>query len=208
MRQSIKEFVKICADLLPIQDPIFEFGSLQVPGQEGFADLRPFFPGKKYIGSDMREGPGVDVILDLHNINLPANSVGTVIVMDTFEHVEYPRKAMEQIYKVTRPGGMVIISSVMLCKIHDYPYDYWRFTPEGLKSLLKPFSNCFVSYAGQKKFPHTIVGLGFKGETPPLEKFTSAFENWQIRWSDPRGKLKNSLLKKWSKKFKKSSLKR
>jgi hypothetical protein len=38
MRESIKEFVKICAETLPIIEPIYEFGSLQVPGQEGFAD--------------------------------------------------------------------------------------------------------------------------------------------------------------------------
>ena len=57
MRESIKEFVKIVSETLPIPEPIFEFGSLQVPGQEGFADLRPIFPNKKYIGCDIREGP-------------------------------------------------------------------------------------------------------------------------------------------------------
>lgn len=75
MRESIKEFVKICAETLPIIEPVYEFGSFQVPGQEGFADLRPFFKGKKYIGTDVRDGPGVDVLVDLHNINLPADSV-------------------------------------------------------------------------------------------------------------------------------------
>ena len=40
----------------------------------------------------MREGPGVVRILDLHGLDVPDNSVGTVIMMDTLEHVEYPRK--------------------------------------------------------------------------------------------------------------------
>lgn len=43
MRESIKEFVKIIADTLPIVEPIYEFGLLQVPGQESFAYLRPIF---------------------------------------------------------------------------------------------------------------------------------------------------------------------
>jgi hypothetical protein len=47
MRESIKQFVEIVADMLPILEPIYEFGALQVPGQEGFADLRPIFAGKK-----------------------------------------------------------------------------------------------------------------------------------------------------------------
>jgi hypothetical protein len=67
MRESIKQFVKIAADTLPILEPIYEFGALQVPGQEGFADLRPIFAGKEYVGCDMREGPGVDRILKASN---------------------------------------------------------------------------------------------------------------------------------------------
>ena len=89
MRQSVKEFVKICADTFFIPEPICEFGSLQVPGQVGIADLRPLFPNKKYVGADMREGPSVDVILNLHNIDLPTESVGTVLMLEILEHVEF-----------------------------------------------------------------------------------------------------------------------
>lgn len=209
MRQLIREFVRICAETLPIPEPIYEFESLQVPGQEGFADLRPFFPGKKYIGSDIQEGPGVDVILDLHNIDLPAESAGTVIVMDTFEHVEFPRRAVEQIYKVTRPNGTVMISSHMREIIHAYPNDYWRFTPECFKSLLKPFPNSFVSYAGKEWFPHTVVGIGFKGPAPPLQKLEEALECWRLRWDSLDGRRpKESFLEKNRRKLKKSFQKR
>ena len=136
MRELIKQFVKICAETLPINEPIYEFGSLQVAGQEGFADLRPFFSVKKYVGADMRKGPGVDVLLNLHNIDLPSKSVGTALVLDTFEHVEYPRKAIDELYRILKPNGIIIISSVMNFPIHDHPADYWRFTPEAFKSLL------------------------------------------------------------------------
>jgi hypothetical protein len=83
MRQALKDLVSIVASTLPIEEPIYEFGSLQVRGQEGFADLRPLFPGKEYVGADMRHGTGVDQILDLHTINLPPESVGTIICLDT-----------------------------------------------------------------------------------------------------------------------------
>ncbi len=46
MRNNIKRFVAIAARHLPIQEPIYEFGSLLVPDQEQFADLRPYFPGR------------------------------------------------------------------------------------------------------------------------------------------------------------------
>ncbi len=187
MRELIKQFVKICAETLPINEPIYEFGSLQVAGQEGFADLRPFFSGKKYVGADMRKGPGVDVLLNLHNIDLPSKSVGTALVLDTFEHVEYPRKAIDELYRILKPNGIIIISSVMNFPIHDHPADYWRFTPEAFKSLLHQFHSSVVDFAGQTNFPHTVVGIGFKGPVSGdiKNKIKKKLEQWKLHQDTP-----------------------
>jgi SAM-dependent methyltransferase len=179
VRQIIKDFVFIAAKDLPIGEPIYEFGSLQVPGQEDFADLRPLFHDKRYVGADMREGPGVDKILDLHDIDLPSEHVGTVLCLDTLEHVEYPHRALEEIHRILKSDGTAIISSVMNFPIHDYPYDYWRFTPEAFKSLLKPFAASFVGFAGSEDFPHTIIGIGFKSSSPPLSEFEISYKEWK-----------------------------
>ena len=178
MRRAIKEFVQIVASTIPVKGPIYEFGSYQVETQEGFADLRPFFPGKDYIGTDMREGPGVDIVLNLHDLELPANTVGTALCLETLEHVEYPHKALEEIHRVLQPDGTVVISSTMLFPIHDFPYDYWRFTPEAFKSLLKPYNGVFVGFAGDKTFPHTLVGIGFKGSVPDLATLEKNYAEW------------------------------
>jgi len=179
MRQTIKDFISIVASTLPIKEPIYEFGSFQVPGQEGFADLRPLFPGRAYVGADIRQGLGVNKVLNLHEIDLPSESVGTVLCLDTLEHVEYPRKALEEIQRILKRDGIAVISSVMCFPIHDYPLDYWRFTPEGFRSILKPFSHAFVGFAGEDSFPHTVVGIGFKGVTPELSEFDKRYRHWQ-----------------------------
>lgn len=185
MRRSIKQLVKIVAETLPVTEPIVEFGSLQVPGQENFADMRPFFPKKEYIGCDMRRGPGVDCIADLHNIAMRTESVGTILVLDTLEHVEYPRKALEQVYRVLKPDGITLVTSVLNFPIHGYPNDYWRFTPEGFKSLLKKFSYSFVDAAGYDWFPDAVVGLAFKNSVAKdsLNGFTEEFTRWKKKWA-------------------------
>lgn len=197
MRQSIKEFVKLCAETLPIFEPIYEFGSLQVPGQEGFADLRSFFQDKEYIGADIQEGPGVDVILDLHDIDLPAESVGTALILDTIEHVEFPRKAIHNAHKILKPNGALILTSVMNFPIHEYPHDYWRFTPEGFQSLMAPFTFSFVDSVGIQEFPHTVLSIGFKGDKD--EDHIAAFiKEYQIRksgWSPTPPPLWKRLVK-------------
>ena len=53
---------------------MYEFGSFQVEGQEGYANLRGMFPGKVYVGCDMRPGPGVDRVEDVSAINEPDGS--------------------------------------------------------------------------------------------------------------------------------------
>lgn len=72
----------------------------------------------------MRLRPGVDRVLNLHELDLLDASVGTAICMDTMEHVEYPRQAMKELHRPLMLGGALIISSVINFPIHGYPNDY------------------------------------------------------------------------------------
>ncbi len=182
MRKCIRSYIELVAAAFDVPGPIYEFGALQVAGQEGFADLRPFFPGRAYVGCDMREGPGVDRVVDLHDIRLEPGCAGTVLMMDTLEHVEYPRRAMEGVHRTLRDGGMLMMSSVMNFPIHEHPYDYWRFTPEAFRSLLSQFPVRHVDYAGDPEFPHTVVGVGIKGDSPLPQAYLDGLEQWRRKW--------------------------
>jgi SAM-dependent methyltransferase len=185
MRDIIKEFVRECVAILPFREPIHEFGAYQVAGQEGFADLRAFFPDKCYIGSDMRRGVGVDLMLDLHALGLASESVGSALILDTLEHVESPWRAMEEVHRVLAPGGVVLISSVMNFPIHNHPSDYWRFTPEAFRSLLRSFEFAAVTWAGVEDFPETVVGVGCKGRLSEaqVQALQERLTAWRQRWA-------------------------
>ncbi len=163
MRQSVKDYLIRVLERFPILEPIYEIGSYRVEGQEEFADLRPFFPKKVYVGCDIRPGLGVDRVEDVHCLKIKSNSVGTVLIFDTLEHVENVHRAMDEIYRILKPGGMVIMSSVMNFPIHDYPSDYWRFTPRAFELLLKRFDLYEVEFDGDPSFPEGIYGFGIKG---------------------------------------------
>jgi len=193
MRQHITQFVRLCAKTLPIQEPVYEFGALQVPGQDGFADLRPIFPGKEYVGTDMREGPGVDKVVDLHQMELLPGSVGTALILDTLEHVEYPRQAIKNIHAVLKQNGYIFASSVMNFPIHDHPQDFWRFTPEGFKSLLNPFTFSFVDFRGDEEFPHSVFGFACKGpvQDSAMASFSKAYKKLNEWWTGIEGQMKS-----------------
>ena len=64
---------------------------------------------------------------------------------------------------MVKPGGICVISSVMLFGIHGYPNDYWRFTPEGLRVLLGEFDDVSVAGMGEPESPVFVFGIGAKG---------------------------------------------
>lgn len=187
MRQVVKEFVKICSECFDFSEPVYEFGSLQVPGQEDFANLRALFKDKKYIGSDYRPGLGVDTVLNLHNIELPSVSAGSVLCLETLEHVEFPWKAVGEIHRILVPQGILVVSSVMNFPIHAYPYDYWRFTPEGFRSLLSSFKHSIIEPIGKKNFPEEVIAIAFKSEVDQrsMERFQARLAPWRNYWNDP-----------------------
>lgn len=70
--------------------------------------------------------------------------------------------------------------------IHAYPNNYWRFTPEAFKSLLKLFSSLFVDFAGQNDFPHTVIEIGFKSSVSKetMNEFMSQFKHCKMYRKD------------------------
>jgi 2-polyprenyl-3-methyl-5-hydroxy-6-metoxy-1,4-benzoquinol methylase len=161
MRQNLKDLLSAVAGQHFRGGRVVEIGAYQVPGQEGFADLRPFFPGADYVGCDMRKGPGVDMIEDVHRLSFPNGSADWVICFDTLEHVYDPLLAMKELLRILAPDGIILISSVMNFQIHDYPGDYWRFTPEIFWHMLSsrlPFRR--VMFQGDDLNPHTVIGIG------------------------------------------------
>ncbi len=184
MRPVVKDFVRIVSEVPP-KPPVYEFGSYQV---NEYGNLRPFFAGIPYVGCDYREGPGVDRVLDVHSIDLPDETCGSILALDTLEHVERPHQAAAEFFRVLKPGGWLAISSVMRFPIHAYPYDYWRFTPEAFRSLASPFSKSVVSWSGDPDFPHTIIAIAWKGVAPDTTALESKLKLWAEHWEFPKGR--------------------
>lgn len=186
----ITTFVAELGQLIDLPEPIVEFGSLQVePDQAN--DLRVVFPGKRFIGTDIRPGPGVDRVEDLRSLSFGDGEVGTALCLDTLEHCEDPLGACREMHRVLRPGGVCAVASVMFFPIHGYPYDYWRFTPDGLRLLLGGFDSVWAQGVGHPLLPTHVVGVAAKARDLALtdESFTS-LAKLQAHWHEAPGKVR------------------
>ena len=93
-----------------------------------------------YIGVDKIEGAGVDLVADGQRLPFADATFDYVICAETLEHDTAPWLTANEIYRVTKTGGLVIVTVPGIgFPRHDYPSDYWRFTTDGLSLLFERF---------------------------------------------------------------------
>jgi SAM-dependent methyltransferase len=89
---------------------VLEIGSYDVNGS-----VRSLFSSAaEYVGVDLQEGPGVDLISFGHEIDHPDGSYDITLSGECFEHDPYWRKTFQNIVRMTRPGGLVAFSCASL----------------------------------------------------------------------------------------------
>lgn len=84
-----------------------------------------------------------DIVGDIHALPFSKDSIDAIICLAVLEHVENPFLAMQEMYRVLRPGGTLLIYVPFLYYYHAAPgyyKDYWRYTYDGLEVLARPFT--------------------------------------------------------------------
>lgn len=119
--------------------PFLEIGSKDYGSTQ---DMRSIFSSRgTYIGIDLEAGIGVDITMDMTedfqviDSALNRTRFGTIFCLSVLEHCSNPFKMAENIVKLLKSNGKLVVSVPFSWKIHAYPNDYWRFTPEGVKLL-------------------------------------------------------------------------
>jgi SAM-dependent methyltransferase len=171
MNRFLHGLARAGAEAFALPGPVLEIGSYQVPGQQDLINLRALFPGKAYQGVDVRSGPGVDLVADVERLPHADASVGTVIAMSTFEHVRRFWRGFAEIERVLRPDGALLVSCPFALHVHNYPGDYWRFTPQALELLLENYPHKIIGWQGPDRRPGNVWALAFRAARPP---FTAA----------------------------------
>lgn len=79
--------------------------------------------------------------VDICSLPYPDNSFDWVICDCVLEHVEGDiQKAVQEIYRVLKKNGSVIVTSAFMYPVHWGPKDLWRFHPDALRYLCRNFA--------------------------------------------------------------------
>lgn len=106
---------------------IVEIGSLDVNGS-----LRSVVPpGNTYLGLDLVEGKGVDIVVpDPYVFPFEAESVDVCLCSSCFEHTEFFWLTFIEALRILKPEGLFYLNVPSNGTFHRYPVDCWRFYPD------------------------------------------------------------------------------
>lgn len=134
MRRGIYRAVR---ELAPkIQGDILDFGC----GSKPYEDL--FISARKYVGIDIEVSghdhgsSRVDFYYDGSVIPFGDADFDAVVSFEVFEHIFNLPEILDEIRRVTRNGGLLLISVPFAWDEHEVPYDYARYTSFGIADLL------------------------------------------------------------------------
>lgn len=139
----------VCSE---VNGPILEIGSKSV----SVATFREYFKDKDFTGTDLEDGPGVDVVCDLTDPTnpLPKNYYDLVICCSVFEHVPNPWVMSGIISELVKPGGKLYMNAPWVWRYHKYPDDYYRYSFKAIEYLFPEFT--WSNHAYSTELENTI----------------------------------------------------
>ncbi len=92
-----------------------------------------------YDGQDLfPRSDSVRYVCDLESMTpIKENQYDTALLIEVLEHLPHPWLALAEIYRILKPGGILVLSVPHLSRLHDEPHDYYRYTHYGLRCLLR-----------------------------------------------------------------------
>lgn len=100
----------------------------------GTKPYAPLFRGQvtRHVGVDMpgcpHPGRAADAFASALDLPFAAGTFDSVLCTEVLEHVPEPWRAYGEISRVLRPGGRALVTTPFMYRVHEAPYDFYRYT--------------------------------------------------------------------------------
>jgi SAM-dependent methyltransferase len=112
-----------------------EHGCRVLDAGAGPAMYRETFKNVRYETADRH--PSSTYVCDLHDLPLQDSEFDAIISTQTLEHTQEPKRVLQELFRVLKPGSPILLTAPFFHKEHLQPYDFYRFTSFGMKYLFE-----------------------------------------------------------------------
>ncbi|NWF64888.1 MAG: class I SAM-dependent methyltransferase [Chloroflexi bacterium] len=132
-----------------------------------------------YLNLDWITKP--NMFADVTATPLKTASVDCILCTEVLEHLKDPQSCVDEIHRLLRDDGLVFASTPFFYPVHADPYDFQRFTEDGLRHLFHEFKSVEVyRMGGYFGVLGLLCELGIPGEEG--KTLTSKFVRWALKW--------------------------
>ena len=125
---------------------VVDFGGKRVQKRGNYRP--PEEQAKRWIYVNIDASTTPDIVADAANVPLPSDTADAIICTETLEHVPEPQAVVDEMLRLLKPGGVLVGSIPFLYPVHADPYDFQRFTPEGLHRLFRAYGSIEITAMG------------------------------------------------------------
>lgn len=115
---------------------LLDAGCGSKPYQHLFKNVTNYI-GMEFDSKENRERKGPDIFYDGKTFPFANDSFESVLSTEVLEHVFNPDQHIQEIKRVLKPKGMLLLTTPLIWGEHQEPYDYGRYTSFGLCDILK-----------------------------------------------------------------------
>lgn len=156
IRKGLYEGIKENAHFL--DGKLMDFGCGEKP-------YRSLLPVDEYVGVDFEnegyshENMSIDVYYDGKTIPFPDNHFDCILSTEVFEHVFDIDLVLNELRRVLRPGGRMLITCPFVWNEHQMPFDFARYTSVAVKHIFDKHNFEVIKFEKKGDFVRTIFQL-------------------------------------------------
>ena len=99
----------------------------------------------KCINVDFYPYENVQIVSNISKLPFQNNTVDLIINIAVLEHVNHPELVIKEAFRVLKPGGKIVTFCPFMQGFHASPYDFRRFTFEGISLLHNEFNYRYIN---------------------------------------------------------------
>ena len=149
LRANVIKFTEKLIKNLDIADNnILEIGPQTKEG------IKPLVSNARVFTMDIVSKNNPDIVGDICQVNnhIETEFFDAVICTEVLEHTSNPFDAIKELHRILKPEGELWLTTPFNFRIHGPSNDCWRFTEQGLRTLLKNWSKISVCQLESDRF--------------------------------------------------------